>query len=440
LPRAEKPPAQQPTAPTRPRYLRRWIAALAAAGILIVAGGLWWLWQSPKGPLASATAPPLEKVVAPAVPRLSIVVLPFVNLSDDPKQQYFVDGVTDNLTTDLSRIGGSFVISRNTAFTYKDKPVNAKQIGRELGVRYVLEGSVQRSGNHVRVNTQLIDAETDAHVWADRFDRDVGDLFALQNEITKRIAVALNIALARTEAARPTANPDALDYIFRGRAAMYNKHTRDNYAEQVSIFEHALALDPRSAEAQAQLAESLVARTLDRMTDTADADIARAEDLVGQTLAASPNNPTAHFVQGQILRARGQCKEAIPEYETALAANPNSAFTISAIGRCKILIGLIDEGIPLLEQAILLSPGDANLATGIYGLGKRICCCRAQTRRSSGSRRRAASLDLRHRITLTSTSRPPMPSTARPNAPPPNSPRPRNSGNCMDSFISASLT
>jgi adenylate cyclase len=128
------------------------------------------------------------------------------------------DGIAEDLTTDLSQIAGMLVISRNTAFTYKDKPVNAKQIGRELGVRYVLEGSVRRSGNQLRVNVQLIDAETNAHLWAERFDRNTGDLFALQNEITSRIAIAVGGELVKAEAARPTDNPDALDYILRGRA------------------------------------------------------------------------------------------------------------------------------------------------------------------------------------------------------------------------------
>src|SRR5580700_3905916 len=179
-------------------------------------------------------------------PRLSIVVLPFANLSDDREQQYFADGITENLTTDLSRIVDSFVISRNTAFTYRGKPIDTKQIGRELGVRYVLEGSVQRSGKQVRVNAQLIDAETDAHLWAERFERDIGDLFALQNEITGRIAVALNLALIGAEAARPTANPDALDYILRGRAALSNPPSRNNFSEMISLFERALVLDPQS--------------------------------------------------------------------------------------------------------------------------------------------------------------------------------------------------
>ena len=146
----------------------------------------------------------VRNLAAARAPRLSIVVLPFTNLSDDREQQYFADGITEDLTTDLSRLADMFVISRNTAFTYRNKPVDTKQIGRELGVRYVLEGSVRRSGNQVRVNAQLIDAETDAHLWAERFDRDTGDLFALQDEITSRIAIALNLELIGAEAARPT--------------------------------------------------------------------------------------------------------------------------------------------------------------------------------------------------------------------------------------------
>jgi TolB-like protein len=151
-----------------------------------------------------------------AVPRLSIVVLPFANLSDDREQQYFADGITEDLTTDLSRLADMLVISRNTAITYRSKPIGTKQIGRELGVRYVLEGSVRRSGDQVRVNAQLIDAETNAHLWAERFDRDMGDLFALQNEITGRIAVELNLELIASEAARPTEQPDAFDLSCAG--------------------------------------------------------------------------------------------------------------------------------------------------------------------------------------------------------------------------------
>jgi len=164
-------------------------------------------------PSVPTAAPIPQSAVAP---RLSIVVLPFTNLSDDREQQYFADGVTEDLTTDLSRIENALVISRNTAFTYRNKTVDTKQIGRELGVRYVLEGSVQRSANRVRVTAQLIDAETDTHLWAERFNGDTSDLFALQDEITSRVANALGVELIAAEAARPTRNPDARDYNLRG--------------------------------------------------------------------------------------------------------------------------------------------------------------------------------------------------------------------------------
>ena len=162
---------------------------------------------------------PAQSVPPPVAPRLSIVVLPFANLSEDREQQYFADGITEDLTTDLSRIEDMFVISCNTAFTYRNKRVDTRQIGRELGVRYVLEGSVRRSGNHVRISVQLIDAATDAHLWAERFDSDTVDLFTLQNEITGRIGNTLSLELIGAEAVRPTADPDALDYILGDAAA-----------------------------------------------------------------------------------------------------------------------------------------------------------------------------------------------------------------------------
>jgi TolB-like protein len=258
-------------------------------------------------------------------PRLSVVVLPFANLSDDREQQYLADGITEDLTADLSRIAGSFVISRNTAFAYRGKPVDTKQIGRELGVRYVLEGTVRRSGNQVRVNAQLIDAETDAHVWTERFDRDTSDLFALQDEITSRIAVALNLELVAAEAARPTEHPDALDYILRARAAYEKPLSRDRYAELIRLYERALALDPHSVEAQSFLAIALASRVQSGMGASAAADIARAEALVRQVLAASPRLPLAHMAKGEVLRAQGRYEDAIPEYETVLASNRNWA-------------------------------------------------------------------------------------------------------------------
>ena len=226
-------------------------------------------------PEGTAGVPAASVTSNVAAPRLSIVVLPFANLSNDPEQLYFADGITEDLTTDLSRLAGTLVISRNTAFTYQGKRIDTKQIGRELCVRYVLEGSVRRSGNKVRINAQLIDAETDAHLWAERFDGDTSDLFTLQDEITSRIAVALNLELVTAEVARAAAQPDALDYILRGRAAISKPMSRESYAEGIGFYERALALDPRSALAQSGLASTLTARLLGNLTDSAAADLAR---------------------------------------------------------------------------------------------------------------------------------------------------------------------
>jgi adenylate cyclase len=294
-------------------------------------------------------------------PRLSIIVLPFANLSDDREQQYFADGITDDLTTDLSQLPPMFVISRNTAFTYRNKPVDTKQVGREVGVRYVLEGSVRRSGDRLRVNAQLIDAETDSHLWAERFDGETGDLLALQNEITSRIAGALNLELTAREAARPTGHPDALDYILRGRAAYSKAASRETYAEAISLYERALELDPQSAEAQSLLARTLAARAMDGLTDSAAADLARAERLVEEALAALSRSPLAHFAKGHVLRAQGRIEEAIPEYETAIELNRNWVFAYVALGACKLWTGSLEDAIPLAEQAIRLSPRDPNI-------------------------------------------------------------------------------
>jgi adenylate cyclase len=304
-----------------------------------------------------------------AAPRLSIVVLPFANLSNDPEQQYFADGITEDLTTDLSRLENMFVISRNTAFTYQGKRVDTKQIGRELSVRYVLEGSVRRLGNQIRVNAQLIDAETDAHLWAERFDGSISDLFALQDEITGRIAVALNLELPHAAAAQPIDHPDALDYILRGRAAAWKPPSRERYVEAIGHFERALVLDPRSIEAQSWLAVALTARVIDNMTETAAADLAWVEGLVGQALAGSSRSLLAHFAKGHLLRAQRRYAEAIPEYEAALASDRNWVFAFFALGHCKLYTGSIEETIPLVERAIRLSPRDPGLGGWYWLIG-----------------------------------------------------------------------
>jgi TolB-like protein/class 3 adenylate cyclase/Tfp pilus assembly protein PilF len=321
--------------------------------------------------LPTSSAPLATPVSQSAgAPRLSIVVLPLANLSDDPEQGYFADGITEDLTTDLSRIADMLVISRNSAFTYKDKRINAKQIGRELCVRYVLEGSVRRSGSQIRVNAQLIDAETDAHLWAERFDYKSGDLFAVQDEITRRIALALNLELIGAEAARSPDHPDALDFILRGRALSATPPSTESYAEAIRLYERALALDPQSVEAQGLLARTLAARAMDGLTNSAEADIARAEHLVWQALAATPRSPLAHYAKGQVLRAQGRCEEAIPEYETALASNRNWVDALANIGRCKFLIGSIEEAITALEQAVRLSPRDPMICIWYSRIGQ----------------------------------------------------------------------
>jgi adenylate cyclase len=318
---------------------------------------------------------PVEQQVteaAPAVaPRLSIVVLPFVNLSDDREQQFFADGITEDLTTDLSRLADMLVISRNTAFTYRNRPAGTKQIGRELGVRYVLEGSVQRSGNRIRVSAQLIDAETDTHLWADRLDSEARDLFALQNEITSRIAVALDLELVGAEVARPTVQPDALDYILRARALYLGRvPTRRNYAEQIALYERALALDPNSEKAQSYLAAQLAARVVDQMTDSAASNLARAEALADRALAAFPNRPLAHYAKAQVLRAQHRFEEAIAEYETVVALNRNWMHAIAALGYCKFMTGSIEEMIPAQETAISLSPRDPKIWLYYFWIGQ----------------------------------------------------------------------
>jgi adenylate cyclase len=334
----------------------RVLGAVAAAILIAAGGGGWWLWSG------RHAGPEVSSALPFSAPRLSIVVLPFDNLGKDPEQEYFADGITDDLTTDVSRIQGSLVIARNTAFSYKGKPVDAKQIGRELGVRYVLEGSVQRSGKQIRVNAQLIDTETGAHLWAERFDRDIGDLFALQNEITARIANALQGQLAIAESRRPADNPDAIDYILRGRAVLTNPISRENYDNAEGYFEKALSLDPHSVDAAAWLAVSLTVRVTDELSDDPEVDLHRAEQLAGQALAAAPNYALAHYAKAQVLRAQSRCKEAIPEYETAIALDPSRVPAYAHVGWCKFLTGSVDEALPYFERVIRLSPTGPGIA------------------------------------------------------------------------------
>jgi TolB-like protein len=326
-------------------------------------------------PAGAALLPPASRLTAASMlgprvpPRLSIVVLPFTNIGDEPEQEYLADGIAEDVTTDLSRIAHMTVISRNTAFTYRGKSVTTRQIGHDLAVRFVLEGSVRRIGNQLRVNAQLIDAETDTHLWAERFNGDTSDLFALQDEITSRIAVALNLELIAAEAARSTNHPDAMDHILRGRAVYLKGPTRDNYEQAIRSFERALALDSRSVEAKGWLAIELAGRVLDGLTDSPETDLARATALIVEALSEVPRSALAHFAKGQVLRAQRQAAEALLAYETVISLNRNHVNALAAISWCRGYLGSLDAAISALEQVIRLSPRDPQIGVWFARIG-----------------------------------------------------------------------
>ena len=237
-------------------------------------------------------------------------------------------------------------------------------------MRYVVEGGVRRSGSKVRVTAQLIEAETDALLWAGHFDSDVGDLLALEDDITRRIAIALGIELIDREAARPTRDPDAFDYILRGAAVMNAPKTRKTYAEAVTLFERALTLDPRAVEAQSRLAIHLAGRVTSDMSPTPAADIARAEAVAGQAVASSPRSALAHMAKAQVLYAQNRCDEAVYEYETVLTLNRNFLSAHFHIGLCKLLLGSIEETVPFVERAVRLSPNDPDIGFWSQVIGR----------------------------------------------------------------------
>jgi TolB-like protein/DNA-binding winged helix-turn-helix (wHTH) protein len=353
---AGAPPGSNLPTAARTRF-RPWHKIAVLFVVLAVSGSLAaWIWDHRRS------------VSTDTRPRFSMVVLPFANLGADPGQEQLVDAITSDLTTELSRIGHGFVISRNTAFTFHNRSVETKQIGRELGVRYVVEGGVRRLGNRVRVDAQLVDAETDALLWAQQFDGDVGDLFALEDDIARRIAIALGIELVGREAARPTRDPDAVDYMLRGMAVMNAPKTRRTYAEAISLFDRALTLDPRAAEAQSFLAIFLAGRVTADVTDTAAADMARAEALAGQAVAASPQSTAAHMAQAMVLRAQKRFNEAIRAYDAVLTLNRNFVPAYANIAYAKLSAGSTEDAIQLLEEAIRLSPkGGSYPLSHLYG-------------------------------------------------------------------------
>jgi TolB-like protein/class 3 adenylate cyclase/Tfp pilus assembly protein PilF len=363
-----KPAQAKPTTPAVPIAPRKRsslvpLAAAIVALLILIAAGAWWLVNAnrPAAVTTKAPAPIATNTPAPAEARhLSLVVLPFANLSNDPTQDYFADGITESLTTDLSRLSGAFVIARNTAFTFKGKNVDAREIGKELGVRYVLEGSVQRDPGRMRVNVQLIDAETGNHLWADRFDKPLADLFAMQDEIVARLASQLGTELISAEArrGRQAANPDSMDLYFQGME-WFNKGTNlENMNHARGFFERALALDPGNVDALLGVGQADTEVGAAFLSDDRLARLASAEATIDKVLSLRPNDPQAHEILGIAMNMTNRPDQGIAEFERALALDPNLATAHAFIGDAKIFAGRAGETEAHVNEALRLSPHD----------------------------------------------------------------------------------
>jgi adenylate cyclase len=353
---------------------------IAVGTVVTICIGLAGLWMWPKdgsilpilspAALAPSIKPPIESTHASP---LSLVVLPFTNLSGDPDQEYFADGITDDLTTDISRIAGSLVIARNTAFTYKGKAADERRIGHDLGVRYVVEGSVRRGGDRILVNVHLVDAESGTQVWADRFEADRRNLAEAQSEITGRLARTLNVELARDSGRRieleRMANPDARDFVMRAWSRYYRPFSPASVQEALQDFERALEIDPLSVDARIGIATLLLGRVSVGWSSSDQQDLARAEQLLHEVLEADLNRPMAHVAMGVLRRNQLRFSESKMEFETAIALDRNNARAIFQLGSIMVFLGQPEAGIPLIEKAIRLNPHDPTLASHYAILG-----------------------------------------------------------------------
>jgi adenylate cyclase len=350
-------PLDSPLKPKRRSALLPLIAGILA--LVTTVGGAWYFLAGNRVAPVAATAP------APAeAAHLSIVVLPFANLSGDPAQDYFADGVTENLTTDLARIRDSFVIARNTAFTFKGKAMDAKEIGKELGVRYVLEGSVQRDQNRMRVNAQLIDAQSGAHLWADRFEEDVADLFKLQDQVVARLANSLGIELVEAEAEKGarSKNPDAVDLAMRGQAlALQPPFTKDSIDAARALFEQALKIDSNYAAALAGDAYTYMAEYAYGWTNPQTDYDAKILAQADRAIALAPDNWWAYYAKCTYLYLSHRANEALGAADAALVANPNAAPLYAARGNAETSLGQFEQAKSDLRQAIRLSPREPKI-------------------------------------------------------------------------------
>jgi TolB-like protein/class 3 adenylate cyclase len=353
-------PSPTRTRPAAKTARRRRIVSGAVAAVVIAAVAAWW---------AGPRFFPGGRAIGPEPPRLSIVVLPFTNLSGDPSQDYFADGITEDLTTDLSRLAGSLVISRNTAFTFKGKVVDARQIGRELGVRYVLEGSVRRMGRNVRINAQLVDAGTGAHLWAEQIDADQGTLATSQDNfgVATRLARALSVELVNVEGRRaPRANPDAVDLVMRGWSLLHAGPNREDVQNAVTLFEAALRIDPDNVQANVGLAQALIHIFRSRWDPERDRVLARADEAATRATAVAPDHAQAQSVKAEILGLQKRFDAALATFDRAIALDRN--LTTAHVGRARHLIvsGRAADAVESVERAIRLSPRDPDLYLWYY--------------------------------------------------------------------------
>jgi len=288
--------------------------AVVMMSLLVLGTGMLWFAIAPLTPSSHLSLADHREFATTVGPRQSIVVLPLVNVSRDPDQEYFADGISDDLTTDLSRIDGSFVIARNTAFAYKGKDVDVREIGRKLGIRYVLAGSVRRAGEQVYINTELVDAATAEQVWTERFAGFRRDLPALHDEVTGRVAATLRLELAEAEGRRMErdhrADLAAADEALRGWAILYSPYSREKWAEARSLFERTIAKDPDTVDALIGLAHVLLGYSNSPVDDRQHADA-----LLRRALDLEPNRAATHFALGMLRRHQGRMPEAAEAYQ-----------------------------------------------------------------------------------------------------------------------------
>jgi TolB-like protein/Flp pilus assembly protein TadD len=334
---------------------RPWLIAAAVA--LVVASGAAGLWYHQSRP--DFEPPAVAKMPRPLPGKPSIAVLPFTNIGGDPEQEYFADGMTDDLITDLSKVSGLHVIASNSVFTYKGKPVKVQDVAADLGVRYVLEGSVRRAGGRMRINAQLVDAAGGGHLWAERYDRQAEDVFAVQDEVTRAIVSALSVRLTETDRAelerpRGTRNLEAYDALLRGRERL-GRVSRKNVEQAKALFEKAIALDPNYARAYTNLGflywHEWRLWGLDR-----DRNLAKAMELGHKAVELDDRAAGAHLLVALVHQYRGEHDEAEAEGRKVLALDPTQAETLGNLGRFLKASGRFEEAIAVLEKAMRIDP------------------------------------------------------------------------------------